>query len=92
MQIEDLLNNPRILKTVFLIFKRSILFYENSDFNNRYKNEIDDNDEKCGVDQAIHFPKNSILRAMVFIETTRQRWGNDFLALYFANYRLVVYS
>ena len=49
-------------------------FFYDFGFNKIGKNEIDDNNEKYAVDSAIQFAQKSILRHMVFTETTRQRW------------------
>ena len=53
-------------------FSRQRLF-SNFDFTQKFTKEIEGDNEKVVVDKAIRFPKISILRPLVFIETTRQR-------------------
>ena len=48
-------------------------FLSNFDFTQKFTKEIESNNDKDAVDNAIRFPKILILLPLVFIETTRQR-------------------
>ena len=47
-------------------------------FNKRCKNEIQASNEKYSVDLELQFLEKSILRSMLFLETTRQ-WGTKYI-------------
>ena len=50
-----------------------VFFFFNLDLSRRYRNEIADSNKKYALASAKQFPKKSILRAIVFTETIRQR-------------------
>ena len=52
---------------------RQWIVFKNFDFDCRSKNGVDIKNEKKFVDSAIQLPTKSILRPVVFLETTRQR-------------------
>ena len=54
-------------------FQAFNFFFKKFQFNKRCKSEIEVNNEKNAVDSGEQFPTKSILRNMVFTETTRQR-------------------
>ena len=44
---------------------------------------ITNNKEEYNVDSVKQFRLKSILRPMIFTETTRQRWSSKFLGIFF---------
>ena len=61
--------NKELLRINF--FQGKELFFKIFYFIKKCKNEIEDTNEKISVDSAVRFLIKSILRQMVFTETTR---------------------
>jgi len=59
--------------TELIFFSKARKFLTNFDHNRKYKNEIEDNDEKSAYDLATQFPEELILRPIVSTETTGWR-------------------